>query len=62
MAWGKHGLTRTVKIPLDRDNRLIQLCNETGKTPNFVINRAIEFAVNCPDFVGQIEGGNKRCG
>jgi predicted DNA-binding protein len=57
MAWGKHGLTRTIKIPLDRDNRLIQLCSETGKTPNYLINRAIEFSLNSAEFSGRVKRG-----
>jgi predicted DNA-binding protein len=55
MAWGKHGLTRTIKIPLKRDEKLIQLCAELGKTPNFVINRAIEFSLSSAEFLGQVK-------
>jgi predicted DNA-binding protein len=60
MAWGKYGLTRTIKIPLDRDNRLIQLCSETGKTPNYLINRAIEFSLNSRGFGKQLEKDKPR--
>jgi hypothetical protein len=57
MAWGKYGLTRTIKIPTDRDKKLLKLCDETGKTPNFLINRAIEFSLSSAEFSGQVKGG-----
>jgi predicted DNA-binding protein len=42
---------RTIRLTSKRDFRLVELSNQTGKTQNFLINRAIEFSLNSPEFI-----------
>lgn len=49
------GRVRTVKFPIVRDQKLVELCAATGKSPNFLINKSLEFALKSKRFRMQVE-------
>jgi predicted transcriptional regulator len=53
----RYGATRTIRIPESRDDRLLEICRRIDKSPNYLINRAIEFSLSSANFERRVEDG-----